>query len=146
MEYRKGELGRVFTVRFDEGDDFLEGLTGLVIKENVRAAWFQVLGGMRNADVVIGPKEPVMPPEPVWKELRGAFEVMGIGSIFWDKDEPKIHLHAAMGKHGETMTSCVRKNTRVYLVLEVLIVEITGIDVSRSWYETGGFFRTTFRG
>jgi predicted DNA-binding protein with PD1-like motif len=144
MEYRKGSIGRVFSVRFDEGDLFLEGLLDLIRKEKIRCGWFHVLGGLREADVVTGPKEPTMPPEPVWSRVSGAREVLGTGSIFWDEDEPKIHLHAALGHHGDTLTACVRKGTRVYLVLEVLIVEIAEINATRPWYEKGGFNRLTF--
>jgi predicted DNA-binding protein with PD1-like motif len=144
MDYRKGTIGRVFTVRFDEGDLFLEGLLKIIAEEKISSGWFHVLGGLREADVVTGPKEPVMPPEPVWSEVRGARETMGTGSIFWDDNEPKIHLHAAMGHHGETLTACVRKGTKVYLVLEVVIFEIEGINASRPWYEEGGFNRLTF--
>ena len=144
MDYRKGNIGRVFIVRFDEGDLFLEGLLKIITEEKITNGWFHVLGGLREADVVIGPKEPVMPPEPVWSEVRGARETIGTGSIFWDGDEPKIHLHAALGNHGETLTACVRKGTKVYLVLEVVIFEIDGIQASRPWYEKGGFNRLTF--
>ena len=144
MDYRKGTIGRVFTVRFDEGDLFLEGLLEIITEEKITNGWFHVLGGLREADVVTGPKEPVMPPEPVWNEVRGARETMGTGSIFWDGDEPKIHLHAALGHHGDTLTACVRKGTKVYLVLEVIIFEIDGINASRPWYEKGGFNRLTF--
>jgi predicted DNA-binding protein with PD1-like motif len=144
MDYRKGTIGRVFTVRFDEGDLFLEGLLKIISEEKITSGWFHVLGGLREADVVTGPKEPVMPPEPVWSEVRGARETMGTGSIFWDGDEPKIHLHAALGHHGDTLTACVRKGTKVYLVLEVVIFEIDGINASRPWYEEGGFNRLTF--
>lgn len=144
MEYRVGNIGRVFTVRFDEGDDFLNGLKELATKEDIRNGWFHVLGGMRQAEVVIGPVEPVMPPEPIWREVSGAREVLGFGSIFWDQDEPRIHLHAALGDHGETMTACVRKNTRVYLILEVCIIEVIGIDATRPWFEKGKFNRLTF--
>jgi predicted DNA-binding protein with PD1-like motif len=144
MDYRKGTIGRVFTIRFDEGDLFLEGLLKIISEEKITNGWFHVLGGLREADVVTGPKEPVMPPEPVWSEVRGARETMGIGSIFWDGDEPKIHLHAAMGHHGDTLTACVRKGTKVYLVLEVVVFEIDGINASRPWYEEGGFNRLTF--
>ena len=144
MEYRKGSIGRVFSVRFDEGDLFLEGLIDLVTRENIRSGWFHVLGGLREADVVTGPREPVMPPEPVWSEVRGAREVLGGGTVFWDGEDPKIHLHAAMGHHGETLTACVRKGTKVYLILEVVIFEIEGIDATRPWYEKGGFNRLTF--
>jgi predicted DNA-binding protein with PD1-like motif len=129
MEYRKGTVGRVFSVRFDEGDLFLEEFIELIKKENIRQGWFHILGGLREADVVTGPKEPTMPPDPVWREVRGAREVMGTGSIFWDDNEPKIHLHAAMGHHGDTLTACVRKGTKVYLVLEVMIIEMEGGDL-----------------
>ncbi|UCD66923.1 MAG: DNA-binding protein [Deltaproteobacteria bacterium] len=144
MEYRKGTIGRVFSLRFDEGDFFLEELIKMIRKENIRSGWFHVLGGLREADVVTGPKEPVMPPEPVWSEVRGAREVLGAGSIFWDDTEPKIHLHAAMGHHGDTLTACVRKGTKVYLVLEVMIIEIEGIEATRPWFEKGGFNRLTY--
>ncbi|MBU0483368.1 MAG: DNA-binding protein [Proteobacteria bacterium] len=146
MEYRQGSINRIFTVRFDDGDDFLGELTRLIKKEDIRTAWFHVIGGMRQAGVVTGPKEPVMPPEPVWREIDEARETMGTGSIFWDeKDEPKIHLHAALGHHGDTLTACVRKGTKVYLILEVIILEVTGIDATRPWFEAGGFNRLTFQ-
>lgn len=144
MEYRSGKINRVFVVRFDEGDDFLGSLQEVILKENIRSGWFHVLGGMRRADVVVGPEKPVMPPEPIWAQVQGAREVLGVGSIFWDDDMPKIHLHAAMGDHGDTLTACVRKGTKVYLVLEVCILEISGMAASRPWYEDGGFNRLTF--
>lgn len=144
MEYRKGTIGRVFSVRFDEGDNFLEELLNLITTENIRCGWFHVLGGLREADVVTGPKEPTIPPDPVWRQIRGAREVLGAGSIFWDGSEPKIHLHAAMGHHGDTLTACVRKGTKVYLILEVMIIELDGIEATRPWYEKGGFNRLTF--
>ena len=128
MDYRSGSVGRVFIIRFDHGDDFLEELTSLIKKETIKNGWFQVIGGVREIDCVIGPKEPVMPPEPVWKELRDARETMGSGSIFWDENqEPKIHLHAAMGHHGDTITGCLRKGSKTYLILEVILFEVTGL-------------------
>lgn len=145
MEYRKGTIGRIFSVRFDQDDLFLEEFIQLIKKENIRTGWFHILGGFKEADVVTGPKEPTMPPEPVWREVRGAREVLGTGSIFWDEEEPKIHLHAAMGHHGDTLTACVRKGTRVYLVLEVMIIEMKGIAATRPWYEKGGFNRLMYR-
>lgn len=145
MDYRQGTTGRVFSIRFDDGDDFLEELLAIIKKENIRQGWFQVIGGLRQAEFVTGPKEPTMPPEPVWDSVDGARETLGTGTVFWDGDEPKIHLHAALGHHGQTTTACVRKGTRVYLILEVMLIEIAGIDADRPWYEKGGFNRLTFR-
>lgn len=117
MDYRTGSIGRVLTIRFDHGDDFLEGLKEIVLKEKVKNGWFQILGAVQHADVVIGPEEPVMPPKPVWTTVEEAREAIGTGSIYMDGSEPVIHLHAALGHHGDTMTACVRKNTKVYLIL-----------------------------
>ena len=85
-----------------------------------------------------------MPPDPVWAEVDGAREVVGSGSVFWEGEEPRIHLHAAMGHHGETMTACVRRNTKVYLILEVILFELQGIGATRPFYPEGGFNRLTF--
>ncbi len=144
MEYQSGTQGRVFYARFDDGDGLLEGITGIVKKERIRCAWLQIIGGLRNAGVVTGPKEPVMPPEPIWQHVDNVREVIGVGSVFWSENEPFIHLHAALGHHGETLTGCVRKDTRVYLVIEVMIVELAGIDVTRPWFAKGGFNRPVF--
>lgn len=144
MEYRTGSIGRVLTIRFDDGDDILEGLKTIVCTEAIDNAWFQMIGGVRQASVVTGPKEPVMPPDPVWCEIEGAREVVGSGSIYKDGEEPRIHLHAAMGHHGETLTACIRKDTKVYLILEVILFELKGVEASRPWYEKGGFNQLTF--
>jgi predicted DNA-binding protein with PD1-like motif len=144
MEYRSGKIGRIFAVRFDDGDDFLASLEELIVKENIRNGWFHVIGGLRQAGVVTGPQEPVMPPEPVWQEVDEVREVLGAGSIYWDGDKPKIHLHAALGHHGDTLTGCVRRITKVYLVLEVYLMELAGFAATRPWYEKGGFNRLTF--
>ncbi|MCW5212957.1 hypothetical protein VU04_08595 [Desulfobulbus sp. TB] len=66
MEYRTGTIGRVMTIRFDHREDFLQGLREIVLKEKIRNCWFQIIGAVDRAGVVIGPKEPVVPPEPLW--------------------------------------------------------------------------------
>ena len=144
MDYRTGSIGRVLMIRLDHGDDLLENLKEIVVKETIKSAWFQILGGIRQAGVVTGPKQPIMPPEPVWRDVDEAREAVCSGSIFMDREEPRIHLHAAMGHHGDTLTACIRKHTKVYLILEVILFELSGIDADRPWYEQGGFNRLTF--
>ena len=145
MDYTTGTIGRVFTIRFDDGDDFLTELGELAKKEGIKAGWFNIIGGLRQAEVVTGPKEPVMPPEPVWAKVDEAKEVIGVGSIFCDENNiPKIHLHTSLGNHGSTMTVCIRKGTKTYLILEVYLIEITEIDATRPWFAKGQFNRLTF--
>jgi predicted DNA-binding protein with PD1-like motif len=146
MDYRTGSVARVFSIRFDDGEDFLGALTELIKKENIRNGWFQVIGGLRQADVVTGPREPVMPPEPVWRQVKDARETLGSGSIYWDeKEQPRIHLHAALGHHGDTITGCLRKGSVTYLLLEVILFEIAGFEASRPWSADKGFNIVTFR-
>ena len=145
MEYQTGTTGRVFYARLDDGEDVHHCLTELVRKEQVRCGMFQAFGGLRRAGVVTGPKEPVMPPDPVWRNVEDTREILGMGSVFWEGDTPRIHLHAAMGHHGETLTGCLRKDSRVYLVIELLLTEVTGIEVTRPWWPAGGFNRPTLQ-
>lgn len=144
MEYAQGKMGRVFYARFDHGEDLLAGLRELAEKESVRCGWFQIFGGLMEADVVTGPEEPVMPPKPVWEQVRDSREVLGVGSIFFDGSKPLLHVHGALGHHGETLTGCIREHSEIYLLIEAVIYEITGIDVTRPWYEQGGFNRPEF--
>ncbi|MDA8163675.1 MAG: DNA-binding protein [Desulfobacteraceae bacterium] len=143
MDYRTGRVGRIVVARFDHGEDFLAGLTEIVKKEEIRAGFLHLLGGVQEADVVTGPREPVMPPDPVWREVKTR-ETLATGSIFWDGPEPKMHLHAALGHHGETITGCVRRKAKVYLVIEAYIFEILDLGAGRPWYPEGGFNRLTF--
>ncbi|MFO7761148.1 MAG: PPC domain-containing DNA-binding protein [Thermodesulfobacteriota bacterium] len=147
MEYREGKINRVFIIRFDDGEDCLQEIVNLSKKENVRNGWFQVIGGLREVDLVTGPRKPVIPPEPVWEKMQDGRETLGCGSVFRDENnEPRIHLHSALGLHGDTLTGCLRQNSKVYLVMEVLLMEISGFTASRPWYPEGGFNRLSFSG
>jgi predicted DNA-binding protein with PD1-like motif len=52
---------------------------------------------------------------------------MGIGTIFTNSKGPQIHIHASMGKKNKTMTGCLRGNSKVFLVIEAVILELKGI-------------------
>ncbi len=132
MKYQVGKQGRVIVAKFDDGDDVLEGIVDIAKKENIRAGVLHVVGGMKGGDIVVGPEEDgVLPPKPVWKSLGESHEVTGFGTIFWHDDEPKIHFHGAFGKKDMLKVGCLRKNSETFLVLEVVIIEIEGIDARR---------------
>ncbi|XCN72726.1 MAG: DUF296 domain-containing protein [Candidatus Electrothrix aestuarii] len=144
MEYRTGSIGRVLTIRFDHGEDFLTGLREVILWEKIHSAWFQVIGALDKAGVVIGPKEPVIPPDPIWQDVDGVSELVGCGSVHMDGEEPKIHMHGVLGEHGKTLTGCIRRDSRVYLVLEVVVFELLGINAARPWDEAVGISRLIF--
>lgn len=131
MKYQVGRQGRVVVAKFDDGDDVLNGLVDIAKKEDIRAGVLYVVGGMKKGDIVVGPEDESLPPVPVWKSLDESHEVVGIGTIFWQADEPKIHFHGAFGKKDMMKIGCLRKNSEAFLVLEVIIMEIEGVDAKR---------------
>jgi len=131
MQYKTGTIGRVVIVRFEDGDDILGGLQEISQNEDIRAGVFYILGGMREGEVVVGPKEDRIPPEPVWRRLGESHEVIGIGTIFYQGNEPKIHLHGAFGKKDTVRVGCLRKNSETFLVIEAIIIEIEGVKAVR---------------
>lgn len=131
MEYRVGKTARVVLARFEDKEDILENITGIARKENIRSAVLYLIGGIKKGRVVVGPEEEKLPPEPVWREINESSEVVGIGTIFWEGEEPKIHFHGAFGKRDMVRVGCLRGNSETFLVLEAVIIEIEGINAKR---------------
>jgi predicted DNA-binding protein with PD1-like motif len=131
MEYRVGKTARVVLARFEDKEDILENITGIARKENIRSAVLYLIGGIKKGRVVVGPEEEKLPPEPVWREINESSEVVGIGTIFWEGEEPKIHFHGAFGKRDVVRVGCLRGNSETFLVLEAVIIEIEGIEAKR---------------
>jgi uncharacterized protein len=131
MKYQIGEVGRVIVVRFEDGDEILEGLTEIARREAVRAGIFYLVGGIKDARIVAGPEEDELPPVPVWRELDESHEALGIGTIFWHEHEPKIHFHGAYGKRDTVKAGCLRESGKTFLVMEAVIVEIKGVNAVR---------------
>ncbi|MFA5146621.1 MAG: DUF296 domain-containing protein [Candidatus Omnitrophota bacterium] len=131
MRYTRGTIGRVFLVKFDDKDILLEEIDALARKERIKAATFIFLGALREGDLVTGPKRPVIPPDPNWTSFKGAWEVFGTGTIFTNKSGPQIHIHTSMGKRNKTLTGCVRKGSKVFLVIEAVIFELKGVKAAK---------------
>jgi len=131
MQYQTGRAGRIVVVRFDDREDILNGLIDIVKREEIRSAIFYLIGGMREGRIVVGPEKDELPPRPVWKGLGESHEVIGIGTIFWHGDEPKIHFHGAFGKKGMVKVGCLRESAETFLVIEAIIIEIEGVKAVR---------------
>ena len=132
MDYEVGNIGRVIVARGFEGEDVYEQIQAVAAKENVTSAAVLVVGGLRKAKVVVGPKDPHGPIEPEFREFDDAREIVGVGTIFSDEEGPKLHLHGAIGRGDEVMAGCPRGGATVFCVLEVVIIEITGTSAVRA--------------
>ena len=81
MQYTEGQLGRVFVVRIDDGEDMLMSLRTFIAEKEVQAGSILFLGALMNGRMVTGPEEPVIPPVPHFVMFEGGWEVFGIGTI-----------------------------------------------------------------
>lgn len=131
MEYAQGKLGRMFAVRFDDGENLLEELKKIIKQENIKFGTVHLIGALSSAKAVLGPHQKEYPPSPFWWEFNDAREIIGIGMFAWEDNEPKIHLHSGIGHFSESKTGCIREKTAVYITVEAVVQEIVDINVTR---------------
>lgn len=131
MEYTSGNIGRVFFLRVDHGEDLIEALQTISRKEIIKSAFFFLLGAIEQAELVAGPREASVPPIPMWVKIDTPHEIIGIGNIFYEGDNPRIHLHCSIGRDEIVTTGCLRNHSKVFMVNEVYILEISGINAER---------------
>ena len=139
MQYQVGRTGRVIVARLYEGDDVYESIEALAQQENVHAASVFIVGGFRQAEVVVGPKTEKPQIEAEVRHFEGPGEVLGVGTLYEDDEGPKLHLHGAMGRGDNVVVGCPRGGASTFLVLEVTIIEIAGIDATRQLDPDTGF-------
>ena len=145
MEYAIGRTGRIIAARLFEGEDLYESIHEIAVAENIKSAAVFITGGFREANVVVGPKqeEPTVIGE--FRGFAGPGEVLGVGTIYCDKKEPKLHIHTAIGKADEVMVGCPRDGTKTFLILEVTIIEIDGLNAERKLDEKTGLNLLRFK-
>lgn len=138
MKYQVGRMGRVIVGRFENREDIINNIAEIARKEDVRSGVFNLIGGIRTGRIVVGPEDENMPPRPVWREIGESAELVGFGTIFWQNGEPKIHLHGSFGKRDWVRVGCLRGSSETFLILEVIIFEIEGIEARREFDQASG--------
>jgi len=146
MDYRVGQIKRVFFVRLDDGEDLRKQVEELAQREKIEQAVVLVTGAMRKAELVVGPKEPVIPPEAVWSGFEDSREILGVGTLVRDQEGGSLHLHLAAGRENEAVkVGCLRGDSQVYLIAEAVILEISGLAAVRSADDASGLNLLSFR-
>ncbi|HUV40544.1 MAG TPA: DUF296 domain-containing protein [Sedimentisphaerales bacterium] len=138
MQYKVGKTGRVIAARLFEGEDVYQSIQSIAEKENVKCACVLIIGGFRQAHVVVGPKAEKPKIVGDFKQFSGPGEVLGVGTIYCDDEGPKLHIHTAIGKGDQILVGCPRGGAKTFLVLEVTIIEIDGILAKRKLDENTG--------
>lgn len=131
MRYTQGTLGRMFVARLEDGESIYEAVEEIAAREDVRSAAVMAVGGMRSGKVVTGPQQTTGRIVPHFEEFDDARELVGFGTLFPQEGKPSLHFHAGIGRGDKSLVGCPRAGMSVYLVLEVVIIELLGIDASR---------------
>lgn len=134
MQYTEGQIGRVFAIRLEHGDPMPQALEEFAAEKGVRSGLVILVGGVEDGSrLVVGPEDgKSLPPVPQVGTLKGVHEAAGVGTLFPDESgKPVLHLHAACGRGEKTVTGCIRAGIVTWHVLEVLLVELTGLDAVR---------------
>ena len=141
MKACEGQIGRVFVIRLEDGDVVPECIERFAEESGVFVGHAILVGGIGAGDVVVGPRRSEeMQPTPMLLPIAGAHEVLGVGVLAPGEDgKPTLHIHAALGRAGQTMTGCLRYGVTTWLVGEVILYEILGADVARIKDERSGF-------
>jgi predicted DNA-binding protein with PD1-like motif len=135
MQYSVGQVGRVFVVRIDDGEDFLVSMRKFIADKGIESGSVLFLGALMNGRMVTGPEEPVIPPIPHFVMFEGGWEVFGVGTIYPGEGGPHIHYHASVGRAGHALTGCLREKATTYLIIEAVIIEFTGLFGRREFDE-----------
>jgi predicted DNA-binding protein with PD1-like motif len=139
MDYTQGSLGRVFVARLHEGESVYDAVEEIARREGVQAAAVLAVGGMRRGGVVTGPESPTGPIVAHVERFDDARELVGVGTLFPDADGPTLHLHAGLGRGDTALVGCPRVEMAVFLILEVIIIELLGINARREIDPETGF-------
>ena len=141
MKASEGRVGRVFVIRLDDGDVVPGCIERFAQEKGISVGHVILVGGIGEGEIVVGPRRSEeRPPQPMLLPIDSAHEVLGVVVIAPGEDgKPVLHIHAALGRSGQTMSGCLRPGVTTWLVGEVILYEITGAEVARIRDEESGF-------
>jgi uncharacterized protein len=141
MKAAEGKLGRVFVIRLEDGDKVPACIEKFAIEKGISHGHLIMVGGIIGGQVVVGPRiSDQMPSDPMLLPVDGAHEVVGVGVLAPGEDgKPVLHIHASLGRSGQTLTGCLRPGVNTWLVGEVILYEISGVKARRVMHKQSGF-------
>lgn len=141
MKASEGQIGRAFIIRLEDGDVLPGCIERFAEEKGISVGHVILVGGVNEGQIVVGPRRSEeRPPEPMLLPVDGAHEVIGVGVLAPDEDgKPVLHIHAALGRSGNTMTGCLRPGVTTWLIGEVILYEIIRAKAKRVKDKQSGF-------
>lgn len=141
MKAEEGKIGRVFVIRLEDSDTVPDCIEKFAMEKSVVIGHVVFVGGIGSGEVVTGPRySNEMPPDPILLPVDGAHEILATGILAPDENGNSVlHIHGALGRAGKTLTGCLRPGVTTWLVGEVVLYEILGVDAKRVMDDKSGF-------
>lgn len=141
MQHAQASLGRVFVLRLEDGDHLPECIEEFAAAHDLSQGFCALVGGVAGGRIVVGPADgDALPVTPMLHTLAGVHEAAAVGTIFPDESgAPRLHMHAALGREGQTRAGCVRTGLDIWKIGEVVILELTGARLTRRRDPATGF-------
>jgi uncharacterized protein len=133
MQYREGRLGRVFILRLEDGERLNDTIENFASEQKLSHGLAFFLGGSGDGSkVVVGPEAGRADIIPMIHALQGSQEVLALGTLIPNESgEAVLHMHAAAGREGKATVGCTRAGVDVWLIGEVVLLEILGAEAAR---------------
>jgi predicted DNA-binding protein with PD1-like motif len=136
MQYTTGSVGKVIVMRLEEGDQVYPCIEQTAAAEAVSQAMVWIIGGVKDGKVVVGPDDRAPAAAAPFATMVESFtdrrEIVGVGMLFPGSDGlPRLHMHAGLGKGDQPLVGCPRLGLDCWLVNEVVLMELCGIDAAR---------------
>ena len=126
MQYSEGRLGRIFILRLEEGDRLNDSIEAFAREQQLSHGLAFFLGGSGDGSkMVVGPEAGRENIIPMIHTLQGSQEVLALGTLIPNESgAPVLHMHAAAGREGQATVGCTRAGLEVWLIGEVVLLEI----------------------
>jgi predicted DNA-binding protein with PD1-like motif len=141
MKHSEAKLGRIFVIRLEDGDSLPDSIEAFASENGVERGMCILVGGAGPGSLVVGPEDgDAVPVVPMLHTIKDVHEIAGVGTVFPDETgKPVLHMHAALGREGNTRAGCVRKGVDIWKVGEVILLEITENRSQRKMDPNTGF-------
>ena len=134
MRYSEARLGRIFTLRLEDGEIVHKKIEQFAAEQHIVSASLIILGGADDgSQLIVGPREDRgLPLDPMKYVLQNVHEIAGVGTLFPDEHgRPLLHMHMACGRGQQTVTGCIREGITVWHVMEVIVYELVDSTARR---------------
>jgi predicted DNA-binding protein with PD1-like motif len=142
MQFSQAKQGRIFVIRLEDGEILHETIEQFAATQGIKAAYMIIIGGADSQSrLVVGPENGrSVPINPLVHELDNTHEIVGTGTLFPDEEgRPVLHMHVASGRLDSTITGCVRTGVKIWLVAEIILIELLETTATRRVEPGSGF-------